>query len=360
MQKKIIALAVAGLVSGAAFAQSNVTVYGKVDLGVVADGKAFAGSDTSKRLSSGVSGGSRIGFKGTEDLGGGLKASFVAETGFCADANAGTTGGGLNTATVTTNQAKNSNGFCSGAGSFMGRQATLAVSGGFGTVQAGRQYAPAFSTILAPMDPFGAGTAGQLENLMNAGVTNGNPRVNNSVAYVSPSMGGFTGIGAYVFGEQLGSQKKGQGFTFAGVYGNGPINAGLAYMKVNDANADWAIKLTTLGASYDLGVAKLSFVYQIDKLAATKDARDMMLGVTVPVGAGRVAASYVRHNEKMAANTDANQIGIGYFHPLSKRTEFYTAYARISNKNGAMFTVGNATEVGTGQNAFNLGVVHNF
>src|SRR5215475_7395837 len=109
MKKSLLALAVLTAISGVASAQSSVTLYGKVDLGLVYD----AGSTLSKsvRVSSGVTGGSRIGFKGVEDLGGGLKASFQLETGFCADSNAAPPGSGTGAAN-----------FCTG-GNFMGRQA---------------------------------------------------------------------------------------------------------------------------------------------------------------------------------------------------------------------------------------------
>jgi predicted porin len=85
-----------------------------------------------------------------------------------------------------------------------------------------------------------------------------------------------------------------------------------------------------------------------------------MLGVTVPFGQSTVLASYVRHNDKSVANADANQLGVGYYYALSKRTSLYGAYAHISNKNGAFYPVGNATDVGTGNSAVNLGIVHNF
>ncbi|MBW8760439.1 MAG: porin [Burkholderiales bacterium] len=119
MKKSLLALAVLTAVSGAAFAQSSVTLYGKVDLGLVLDSGNANGK--SIRLDSGVTGGSRIGFKGVEDLGGGMKASFQLETGYCADSAAG---------------APN---FCTGSNQFMGRQAHGDLTGAFGAISAGRQ-----------------------------------------------------------------------------------------------------------------------------------------------------------------------------------------------------------------------------
>src|SRR5471032_452500 len=118
MKKSLLALAVLTAFTGAAFAQSSVTIYGKVDLGLVLDS---GGAGKSVRISSGVTGGSRLGFKGVEDLGGGLKAAFQLETGFCADSAANTSGG---------TPAAQGN-FCTGSNSFMGRQAHGDLTGAF-------------------------------------------------------------------------------------------------------------------------------------------------------------------------------------------------------------------------------------
>src|ERR1700761_5127521 len=146
MKKSLLALAVLTAVSGAAFAQSSVTLYGKVDLGLVLDSGAAAGK--SIRLDSGVTGGSRIGFKGVEDLGGGMKAAFQLETGYCADSAAG---------------APN---FCTGSNQFMGRPAHGDLPGAFGSIGAGRMYSLEFNN-LATVDPFGTGFAGQINNIVD-------------------------------------------------------------------------------------------------------------------------------------------------------------------------------------------------
>ena len=363
MQKKLIALAVIGLMSGSAFAaDNNVTLYGKIDLGLVHDSGAInnsAATGSSTRLSSGVAGGSRIGIKGTEDLGGGLKTSFLAETGFCADTNTG----GYCTGGSTGNGAG-----LGGSGSgFMSRQAWLNLSGDFGTLSAGRQYTPGFA-LIDQFDPFDAGLAGQSVNLFNFDLA----RASNSVAYVTPSMGGFSGVYAHAFGEVTNNSKSGAGDTIGANYANGPLALGVTYLTVNDAagNSGDGLKNTNLGASYDFGVATLMGEFQTTKSSpqipagtAPTNASNWELGVTVPMGGGvgsHLLASYVNHNDKTAANQDATQVGIGYFYGLSKMTQIYTAYAHINNKNGAAFTVGNATDVGVGNSSFNLGVEHNF
>src|ERR1700748_1090073 len=127
MKKSLLALAALTVVAGTAHAQSTVTVYGKVDLGLVLDSGAAAGK--SVRISSGVTGGSRRGFKGVEDLGDGYKAAFQLETGFCADS----------AAPVVSNGASVPN-FCTGSNQFMGRQAHGDLSGALGALSAGRPY----------------------------------------------------------------------------------------------------------------------------------------------------------------------------------------------------------------------------
>ena len=367
MQKKLIVLAVAGLVSSGAFAaENNVTLYGIVDVGLVHDSGSINGSaatGSSTRLDSGVSQGSRIGLKGTEDLGGGLKTSFLAETGFCADNNTtgycsgGTAGPGVNGKSVNSGLY---------GGNFMSRQAWLNLSGDFGTLSAGRQYTPGWG-LTASFDPFGAGTAGQINNLFNASLY----RANNSVAYVTPNMGGFSAVYAHAFGEITNNSKAVSGDTIGANYANGPLAVGAAYLTVNDpaGNSGDLLKNTNLGASYNFGVAKLDAEYETTKSSplgiTNTDASNWMIGATVPMGGGvgsHLAVSYIDHNDKTAVNKDATQVGVGYFYGLSKTTTLYTAYAHINNKNGAAFLVGNANpnQPGVGDSEFNLGVTHAF
>lgn len=341
IKHSLVAAAALLAVQGAAFAQSSVTVYGKVDLGLVLDSGNAAGK--SVRLSSGVSGGSRLGFKGVEDLGDGNKASFLLETGYCADSAAG---------------APN---FCTGSNQFMGRQAHGDLTGPWGALSAGRQYSLGFSN-LSTIDPFGTGLAGQVNNIVDASGI----RVNNSVHYSTPTMAGFVGSAEIAFGEQTGNWKANRETGAALTYANGPVYAGFSFYDQSNANgAGAARKNYLLGGTYDFGVVKAHALIQ--KASGTPtgakydlDTLDLMGGVTVPVAGGSILASYVHHNDKSAANQDANQIGVGYMYPLSKRTSLYTAFARIHNSNGAPFHVGNATATGTGDKAFNLGVVHNF
>ena len=336
MKKSLLALAVLTAVSGAASAQSSVTLYGKVDLGLTMDSGGPAGK--SIRLDSGVTGGSRIGFKGVEDLGGGLKAAFQLETGYCADSAAG---------------APN---FCTGSNQFMGRQAHGDLTGAFGAISAGRQYSLGFNN-LSTIDPFGTGFAGQVNNIVDpSGI-----RLNNSVTYSTPNMGGFVGSAEVAFGEQTGNwqanRETGAGLTYA----SGPAYLGFTFYDVGNANGNGAARKNYLfGGTYDFGVVKLHALVQKSTGPSTLDVLDLMGGVTVPIAGGNLMASYIHHNDRTLSDKDASQIGVGYIYPLSKRTSVYTAFGKINNLHGAVFTVGNATATGTGNKAFNLGVVHNF
>jgi len=334
MKKSLLAFAVLAAVSGAASAQSSVTLYGKVDLGLVADSGAAAGK--SIRVSSGVTGGSRVGFKGTEDLGGGLKAAFQIETGYCAD--------GTSTAS-----------FCTGGG-FMGRQAHGDLIGSFGSISAGRQYSLGFNN-LDTIDPFDTGLAGQIDNIIDpSGV-----RLNNSFTYTTPTFAGFNVSGEIALGEQTGNWAANRETGGAVTYAKGPAYAGFTFYSLDNASGTGAARKNyTLGGTYDFGVVKVHALGQKSTGNSALDVLDFMGGVTVPAAGGSILASYIHHNDRTFANKDASQIGVGYLYPLSKRTTIYTAFAKIQNQHGATFTVGNATEDGTGNKAFNLGISHNF
>ena len=354
MKKSLLALAVLTALVGSASAQSSLTVYGKVDVGLVGEGGAPAAGKTAK-VTSGVSGGSRLGFRGVEDLGGGMKGRFQIETGFCADSAA--------------DDASNIDDTCGGDGKLFGRTAIVALDGGFGSVQLGRQYAPVYIHQEA-VDPFGNGLAGQAQNLFPI-----MQRLNDSIAYSTPAMGGFAASLAYGAGEVTGKTSEKRVVDGSVSYAAGPLYVGLGYAERNDidvmgaANPNGDTTLVNLGATYDFGMAKGHLMYQAteaDNSAGTKvhDFETVLVGVSVPLGQGKVMASYIQHDDKLDANStapaDSHQTAIGYMYALSKRTQLYTAYAKISNKNGAQKTVGNASENGTGDKAVNFGVVHNF
>jgi predicted porin len=340
-----------------AHAQSNVTIYGLVDAGLVRESGGAAGSVT--KLTSGIGSQSRLGFKGTEDLGSGLSAIFQLETGVKID------DGQLDSANTIFNRL-----------AYVGLKSNEA-----GALTLGRQYTMLYNAMAQVADPFGAGYAGSIKNLFAA--KGANTRTSNSIVYVSPNFSGFSVEGLYALGEQAGSNTAGRQFGLGLNYANGPLNARLVY---NNKNTDVVGKPTMdtsrntlFAANYDFQVVKAFFAYGADKgpfsaelpsanafgyktaPVASNDSNELLIGAQVPVSANDVImASYMRKNDKTVLNQDADQWAIGYSHLLSKRTNAYVAFAKIKNKNGAGYTVGNNNEAGSGDKAFNVGIRHAF
>ena len=347
--KKAIAIACALTVAaGAAAAQSSLTIYGKVDLGLVLENGNPSGKAV--RLSSGVTGGSRVGFKGVEDLGGGNKASFQIETGFCADSAAG---------------APN---FCTGSNQFMGRQAHGDLSGSFGVLTAGRVYSLDFLNQLS-FDPFSTGFTADSQNLFGDKFTS---RLNNAIQYTTPSFSGLTASLEVALGESTGNWRAGRETGAAVTYVKGPGYLSFTFLDQANANGIGASRKNyQLGATYDFGFVKAYGGLERshgNPTAAQRpvNALDLLAGVSFPVAGGNVMASYIRHDDRNArtapggGDRDASQWGTAFVYPLSKRTAAYASYARIHDLNGATFTAGNATEAGTGNSSLALGMVHNF
>lgn len=353
MKQSLIALAIAGTFASSAFAESAVTVYGIVDMGIVSERGNILGN--TQKLTSGAQSGSRLGFKGTEDLGNNMKALFVLETGIAADA------GGFN---------QNNTAFS--------RQSFVGVQSDLGTVTLGRQYTPYF-LALNGADPFASGMAGAAINLMaGSGL-----RMSNTIKYASPNFAGFTGEVAYGFGEQTGNTDKLRQIGGSIGYAMNPVTVRLAYNNKRNLGDTASSKNLLLSATWDLQVAK-AFVaiaenegpdsspypwsvvtpavtnpYGLVSTSSSKS-RDFLIGATVPFGNHTFIASYIRKDDRNAANNDANQIALGYTYALSKSTNLYAAWGRINNKNLASYTVGNNSEPGSGDKAVNLGVRHIF
>jgi predicted porin len=362
MNKTILPAVILAIGAGAASAQSNVTIYGVVDAGLVRESGGAAGSVT--KLTSGIGSYSRLGFRGTEDLGGGLSALYTIEAGFRIDTGESDTPGAL-----------------------FNRQAFVGLkSSSAGTLTLGRQYTPYHNALLQVGDPFATGYAGTSKNQFPD--FGSNIRTSNTLMYSAPVTQGFSGDVAYSFGEQAGSTKAGRQMGFSVGYSNGPLNVRVVY---NNKNSDVApapgvtpISRSVgtnklLVANYDFGVVKAFFAFGVDKgfnsaplgnpnnpygsvtpPTASTDGNEILLGLSAPVGTGTLLASVMRKNDTTVFNQDSRAWGIGYLYPLSKRTSLYTAYGWIDNKNGAGYTVGNNTEPGSGDRAFNLGIRHTF
>lgn len=344
MHKSLFALAILGTLAGSSAAQSTFTIYGVADAGLVVEFGGAAG-----KLIKETGGGetpSRLGFRGKEDLGGGLAANFVLEMGYNMDTGTSAQGG-----------------------IFFGRQAWVGIDGGFGSVSLGRQYAPFFLTLVE-VDPFLVGLAGNAINMM----ATGGVRINNSIKYATPHVAGLSGEVMYGFGEQAGDTKAGSQYSASVAYENGPLlikvghnntwNLATSTVRATDA------KNTLLITKYNFGFATGYIGYGINKSelntnAQNSNSRDAIIGARVPFGASTFIASYIRKQDKSALNLNANQWALGYTYALSKRTDLYTSVARIHNnaantaKTG-FYTVGNGADPGTGDRAFNVGVRHLF
>lgn len=328
--KKVLFTLLALGASCTALAQSSVTIYGVADAGLVVD-KDAAG-DRLTRVASGVASGSRIGFKGKEDLGNGLSALFVLESGFNIDTGASGQGGLL-----------------------FGRQAYVGLSGTGGTVTLGRQYSPYYLALRDVADPFVIGLAGTASNIM---VTN--IRVDNMAQYSTPTWNKLSADVAYGFGEVADDNKKNRSLGGAVHYIDGPLNLTLTHHRKENVAGTDQTRNSLLAMRYDFGVAQANLGYADNRALAGIKSNDVLLGVSVPFGPTKVVASYIRHNDKSNLNRDAQQWAIGAYYALSKRSDLYTGYGHISNKNGATFVVGNATDNGTGNSGFNLGMRHLF
>ncbi|MDM0116924.1 porin [Variovorax sp. J22R133] len=345
MNKKATLLACTfALTAGSTSAQSALTTYGLVDLGFVHESGGPNGASVNK-LTSGVQSGSRLGFRGAEDLGGGLQGFFILEMGINADTGALGQGGLA-----------------------FGRQSVVGLKdSALGSVILGRQYTPV-ANIQTETDPFTTGLAGDSANLISPGGLGGNNRMDNTLRYVYTHSSGFSADAVYGFGEVPDSNAKRQ-YGGAIGYVSGPIYAKLGYANVNVAQ-NVPAKMTFLGAKYNFGVATAHFNYVWNKGSAVfglvnPDSQDLMVGLTVPIGAHQIMASYIHKDDKTAANNDAKQIALGYLYYLSKRTNFYSSVARIDNNAVAgaptgFYRVGNATEQGLGDKAFNAGIRHVF
>ncbi len=343
MKKSLIALACASAFAGSANAQS-LTTYGIVDMGFVSENGGAVGSQ--EKISSGAQSGTRLGFKGTEDLGNNMKALFVLETGIAADK------GGFN----------QNNGFA--------RQSFVGLQSDAGTLTLGRQYTPFFLALNAVADPFASGLAGNAQNLIpSSGI-----RMDNAVKYASPTFSGLSAEVAYGFGESLaGADRGGRNVGGSIGYTDGTLNVRLAYHKANDTalgTSNLSDTSTILAANYKFEIAKVFAAYSDNDLQvatinpvtpAKGKSRDFLVGVSVPFGNHTFIASYINKDGRSASNLDATQFGLGYTYALSKRTNLYAAWATIDNKRGGvLYKVGNNSEVGSGDRAVNLGVRHTF
>lgn len=369
MKKSLIALAVLAA-SGAAMAQSSVTLFGIVDTNVsYLDGVSNAdGTNTESKYGIGTSGNatSRLGFRGVEDLGGGLKAGFHLEGEIFGDDG-------------------NASGF-----NFK-RRSTVSLAGGFGEVRLGRDQVPSYTKFIS-YDVFGQVGIGQFRgwsdwNGNNQTTANNNNDANgirssNMISYYTPNFSGFTAGLGYGFDEKADTTNSKKGRYVGGyvAYDNGPLSVALSYDEssaltlgaitgVSPAVNGVDRNRLTLGGSYDLNVVKLNAILQQTKDdvpgGSERKVNAYMLGASAPVGAGEVKLQYALYDQK-AIDSKAHQISLGYVHNLSKRTAVYGTVAYMDNKDASKLNL-SAKGLGTidaragdSQTGYQVGIRHAF
>lgn len=346
MKKSLIALAVLAA-SGAAMAQSSVTLYGRLDVGFNFTDKETEGanpvaSEDQMKIDSSMLNTTYWGLKGSEDLGGGLKANFDFQDQFSVD-----TGAARNT--------------------LFERRAIVGFSGGFGAVNLGRQYT-AYDDIRAASNNLWDSNLAQTGVVWTGGVADYQNRISNSVRYDSPSYSGFKGAISYGFGENdqsggnLGDATDNLAVALA--YAAGPLAVGFAYQQEKLVQTNALInqdenKYMLFGASYDFGMAKLTGSYNIAENDKRED-DEWQLGVSAPLGANAdIALGYSSSNSTGTglAELDASGWSVATRYNLSKRTTLYAGYASTEVENAS------GTKPGVNQvnnSNFALGVRHTF
>ncbi len=378
MKKSLLALAVLGAFAGVASAQSSVTLYGTIDL----NGRFVKNTGTDRRFSMGTDGinSSQLGFRGVEDLGGGLKAGFTLLGGINADQ--GTVGAGAPTV----------------GGKFFNRRSTVSLFSNAGELRLGRDYTPTFwnQTIF---DAFGTNGLGESNGIRQvfSGV-----RSDNSIGYFLPTnLGGFYGqamvaaseggqtnisgsssdrVGGRLLSARLGfaagpfdvaasygTQKYAAPTTVSG--GLGPFNAQVWNVAQGQSQKTWNV-----GGAYDFGFLKLLAYYDHNAVTATtSDLKESMFSIStvIPMGQGEVHLGYDRSKLKTSSaaliDPTVDLIAATYQYNLSKRTALYGTVARLANKDATRLTLGgapNATPApptaGGNSKGFELGVRHFF
>jgi predicted porin len=304
MKKSLIALAVLAA-SGAAMAQSSVTLYGRADVGVGSE--KVNGDSTTKMINGGLTT-SRWGIRGTEDLGGGLKAHFKFEQRL-----------DLSTGEVQ-------------SPSFKG-EASMGLMGGFGKLTLGRGYTvyDDARALSVSNDVFDSSFTAANNGVFKSGGDYAS-RANSQIRYDLPNMGGVYGGLSYAFDQKTDVDSTITALLLG--YKNGPMNFALGYQKQKETED----KYLQLAGAYDLGAAALSIGYNTRSGTDAKgDDTELSLGVNVPVGAFDFSVGYATSKTEKGNATSAKASGLGLAatYKMSKRTKLYAGLRDIENKDGA-------------------------
>ena len=307
-KNKLVVVALAAFAASAQ-AQSNLTVYGLVDLGFAkTSGKTAVERENHA---------SRLGFRGSEALGGGVSATFNLEMQILADTGAI-------------------------SGALWERQATVGVKGAFGTVLIGRTK-NIVDAVIGRIEPFAAdGVVGKVnEAMLRVGVSAS--RVSNALTYHTPKSNGFGASVQYVLSEVHGADA---GIGLLATYDLGPLSLHAGYDRPVQRAADAAEPLMyTLGGAYTLGAARLSAAYALgdNDVAAKGKYRAMLVGLNYKIGAGDaklVLARQEQSNNVFSDKETVREVGVGYDHHLSKRTDLYAYAGREKIADATSYQVG--------------------
>ena len=334
MNRSLFAGALLCAAAGHAAAQSSVTLYGVMDTNLTYGSGSLSNA---KRVGTSGLAGSRLGFRGTEDLGGGLRAVFVLEHGLASDT-----------------------GLPAGA-QFWNRQSYVGLSSDqWGTLVAGRTDTPTFNVHLLN-DAFGPqGVAAQHVLLSSIEFAQpANIRASNAVSYLTPYLGGFTLHAMTSAGEGAPGRYSGVRLSYAG----GGFGGDVAFARYdNDAIGD--LKALTVGARYKVGNLTVYGLYDRADSGTSFDTRGEQLSASYLLEATELRASIAQSKRTSNAGADAGtsrRYGIGAVHHLSKRTALYAAIAHLSNSNGSAVALnGAATAPNRGSNGMDLGIRHFF
>jgi len=325
MKKSLLALAVLGAFAGAVSAQFLVTLYGRVDLSVAKN----AGS-ADKVIQNGS--GSRLGLRGSEDLGGGLAAVFNIEHRFDADT-------GVQTSKDSVDFTKST----SSMGKFWSARSFVGLKGGFGQLVLGREYTTAFLGSQLANDPWGWDTVAATTGI--SGITGGGiAKLRNDKAITYNLNAGPVALGAQVAESQPAAGLVNKPMNFSLGLNMGAFSANLGYEVTGEEAAEKA-KVMTLGGKAKFGMVGVGLSYTDGTKSNGQDVKGFMGTVTADVGAGQIrfAAGQRETNDVK----DISLIAVGYHHAVSKRTTLYV-------------DVANNSKLASEKSAYNLGVKHNF
>ncbi|WP_206955374.1 porin [Trinickia acidisoli] len=341
--KRKFAIPILGALSvfaaASAQAQSSVTLYGVIDNGIEFQN---AGNGSVVRAISGGLFASRYGFKGSEDIGGGLHVNFQLEEGFSSQTGA-----------------------VSKAGEAFSRQAWVGLSGGFGEVRIGLQNTPQYIFMNPELDPMAVMTLASPMNNFNSLTI----RENNAISYFTPT---YYGLKAeFMVAMRDSTTTPSNGFQFyngALRYENGPFRAAAGYEQAANATGSSILKVFNAGASVRAGAATFFLAYHTEHQTDNSIKRDVYEASAdyLFAPADQVALMYGYARDRTGNGNNAQQLGLAYEHYLSKRTTLYAAAGFIQNRNQAAFTLNGTAYAGIqgapGADArgVTLGIVHKF